>query len=257
MRVMNYKRLADTEQKIKLGTFSVDLLPYGFKLNERYPNSIHFTYPLQIAGNNYSLCDKTYLRLNFPEKNIFIGTHHHGAYYFLIKAYNENLLTGKEIVLHIDQSIHPDNRPLETTMYPKISADLLEHVKFMNSFDRYQEKLVITVANYVTALKNVFPEADLYYLHDGVYAPSDWSGSKFLVKKPLLEYALDSNPDIIASIDLDIFVQTSIFNSHKYLLKLLEIARKAKIVMFFTSPGYIYRDKVIKYLEKILAGLIS
>ena len=167
-------------------------------------------------------------------------------------------MDGGETFLHADRTVHPDNSPFSgEIVFPRGEQELKE--QFYTGEDRILKNEFVSSANYLSTLARLFPKMGFWFLHpgDGFGRTADWEGMSFDYKGMIVGSRAPGGPTI-ASIDLDLFaaqndraVESALFN------RLIGFAKKARIVMVFTSPGFIDALRANLLAQKMADHLVN
>jgi hypothetical protein len=176
-------------------------------------------------------------------------------------------LRGNEEWLHIDRKEHPDNNffgggiNISPASRSETVCKYLEWEIWPKVF-RYG----ITVANFMTAIARLYPNMTFKFLHDDLKKGKkavDWRGMRYSEISQLTSWvdkAGRTNSRVI-SLDLDIFGYNSfgLEKSEWGLMKekIVKMAETSKIIMMFTSPGFINVEMATKRMEEMVQELIK
>ncbi len=222
---------------------------------------------LNILGRSYVISNKIFVKISTPSKSIYLGTDHHASVFFSLLERDLGNLKGNEEWLHIDRNVHPDNNffggriNLSPASSTKTVRKYLEWELWPKVF-----RHGITVANFMTAVARLYPNMTFRFLHDDLKKGEkavDWRGMRFSGISPLTRWADRTgraNSRVI-SLDLDIFGYNSFGKAKSewdiMKEKIIRMAETSKIIMMFTSPGFIDVNMAAKRMEEMVRELIK
>ncbi len=246
--------------------FRVRTGKYGFVLKQGF-DIARATYYLNIMGKEHEISDSKYVIIFAPYKRIYLATNHNAAIFFAFLEKQSGRVKGNENWLHIDKYKHPDNKPTQFENLLSPSTDFDELRDNLNYFRKYTSlnKEGIHVANFMSGVAQMYPAMDFIFLHNDCKpgkSAADWGGMRFSKVIPLLECdgSLLNGRRNIMSIDLDLLGYASPLTDRTAAMmkeKLLMLAKESRLIMLFTSPGYMSHAGGKTWMEEMVNEIIN
>jgi hypothetical protein len=213
----------------------VTFLQYGQKL------------PIRIAGTTHVVSDERYLHIEKGRQQFYLAGHHNAACHFVRLEREAGRIEGDEQFYHYDSILHPDNGLLDQAF--DAAPEQTEQMLQMG---------IVDCAKYVTALTRTFPAMRFIfcYSEQGRMEPSDYQGSKFAGEKPISQVPQPLDQRSIASVDLDLLNVGWDTMARMILLdKVIEQISDCKLIMAFTSPGFMSEKKALEAAQHLVDRL--
>ncbi|MFA5146399.1 MAG: GNAT family N-acetyltransferase [Candidatus Omnitrophota bacterium] len=236
---------------------------YGVTLLDDYYTYLpRETYGLSLLGTKVGISNTRYAVVRLKDTTINVATHHSAGYIFPVMAAKDGLINGDEVLLHIDFARHPDDADLILSP-PPLGNDIGEHLAFLGP---YKDKGFLGPENYLTALKKAFPDLVPVFLKDEDDGHYSWGGIEWAYQGSVIDFLAQIQDKTggarfpwlargkIASIDLDIFrcLKDDTTKTEQLLDAIADVAAPAKLIMIFTSPGYLDKEFAITLAERLV-----
>ena len=215
----------------------------------KFPQALPTNHPEKtyiIRGNQeITFNSEFYTKITTPDqRTIYIALEHNAAYLFAKEDKANGIISGNEELIHCDYPSHSD------------MGDFIPG----NTFFSFFEDNGITIENYLSALKQLFPTMNLTFLQ-GIGKADTYELADKLSFNTIQSLAHAYTPQqekYIMSVDIDLFdaIATNQVKSTEVLDRLATLAKKAIATYIVLSPDYIGKNTGCYYISELLRRIL-